>query len=329
MSGRDVTRRAVLRLAGAASLSVAMAGALRAEGGSVLDMLMAFEEKPFAGDTPISIGAAALRVRDLDNMVTFYRIAIGLEVISQDADGAVMGVGGRPLLHLISRPDAPRESPINAGLYHIAFLMPSRADLARWLVHSVYREIPLTGLADHSVSEAIYLDDPEGNGLEIYADRPRGTWQWAGGNVAMGTLPLDVDGLLALVNTSVNDFDTAPEGMFIGHVHLRVGDIATGRAFYEDALGFEHMVEARRDSAFLASGGYHHHLALNIWGSVGAGPRKPETTGLDWFSLAVRDEDVFAAQVERLRGSGRSVTEIEGGVAVSDPWGTVVRVLRV
>lgn len=144
----------------------------------------------------------------------------------------------------------------------------------------------------------------------------------------MGTFPLDVDGLLALVDTSRNDFDRAPEGMFIGHVHLRVGDIVSGRSFYEDALGFDHMVEDRRDSAFLASGGYHHHLALNIWGSAGAGPRKPETTGLDWFSLVVRDEALFEAQLERLDAAGRSLEAIDGGVAVSDPWGTVVRVLR-
>lgn len=323
-----VTRRAVLRLAGAASAWAAMAGALRAEGGSVLDMLTQMSEPPFAGETPVSIGTAALRVRNLDMMTAFYTEGIGLEVLSSIVGETVLGVAGRPLLHLIARPQSPFEAPSEAGLYHIAFLMPSRPALARWLVHSVYLDIPLTGFSDHRVSEAIYLNDPEGNGLEIYADRPRGSWLWTDGKVTMGSAPLDIDSLLMLTDTSRDTYDAAPSDLLIGHMHLRVGHIATGRTFYEEAIGLDHVVEDRFDSAFMSSGGYHHHVALNTWQSAGARARASDVAGLDWFSLLVRDEAILDEQIARLSAAGISVETIADGYGLADPWGTGVRLIR-
>lgn len=332
----DRTRRHLLRLAGAASLVAAMAGAVRAEGGllHLLDRTPQRDDPdpgtlPFANLTPVRCGQAALRVRNLDMMVAFYRDAIGLSVIDRSGRAATMGVDGVPLLHLLSHPDAPLAAQGQAGLYHIAFLMPTRTDLARWLVHAAFTQIQLTGFADHSVSEAIYLDDPEGNGLEIYADRPKERWSWSDGVVTMGTHPLDIDALVSLTDTAEDTYRSAPDRLRIGHMHLRVGDIADGRSFYEQTIGLASTRGENPSSAFLSSGGYHHHLALNIWNSAGAGRRDDAATGLDWFSLHVEDDALISGQRERLATAGRSVEEIVGGIQTRDPWGTTLRLVGI
>ena len=192
------TRRRLLALAGATSLSAALAGAVRAEGGVAAPVTVTATEAPFATTTPVRIGAAALRVRQLEPMTAWYRSALGLDLLGRGPDGVVLGVADVPLLTLIPAPDAMPDSPALAGLFHIAFLMPDRAALARRLVHAAALRLPLQGFADHSVSEAIYLADPEGNGLEVYADRPRQDWRWQDGVVTMGTYSLDIDSLLTL-----------------------------------------------------------------------------------------------------------------------------------
>ncbi len=318
------TRRALLKLAGAASLSAALAGAVRAEGGAAAAVSAA---PGFANLTPVSIGAAALRVGDRDRVTAFYREAIGLSVLAQASDRTVLGAGGVALLTLIDTPDAEIEPPTKAGLFHIAFLMPGRRELAQWLVHAAFTRVPLSGFADHNVSEAVYLEDPEGNGLEIYADRPASDWEWKDGVVTMGTHTLDIDAILDLTTTERDTYTGAPEGLRIGHIHLRVGDIAAGRRFYGQALGLDSTRGERRDAAFLSSGGYHHHVALNTWNSAGAGARDPRTTGLDWFSLKARDGATVDAQAARLRGDGWTVAAIADGVEATDPWGTRVRLL--
>lgn len=280
---------------------------------------------PFALRTPVSVGEAALRVRDLAAMERFYREALGLEVVARDASGVALGAGGTKLLHLLSRPGAKLEPPTAAGLFHIAFLMPTRLDLARWILHAAETRIPVGGVADHIVSEAVYLEDPEGNGIEVYSDRPESGWDWQDGKVAMGTLGLDVRAILAALPDGTPRWTGAPAGLRIGHMHLRVGQVPLGRAFYEEALGLAPTTGRDLHAAFLATGGYHHHVAINSWNSAGAGKRDPSTTGLDWFSLTVREPDLFAAQVARL---GDVATAIEGGVEASDPWGTRVRLLR-
>lgn len=334
---QHITRRTLLALAGASTLNTAMAGAVKAEGG-VLHLLdnsgtqsesLAPGQLPFANRTPIRCGQAALRVRDLGMMVGFYRDAIGLQVIESDENHAVMGVADVPLLHLLARPDAPFEQPTQAGLFHIAFLMPTRTDLARWLVHAALNRIPLTGFADHNVSEAIYLDDPEGNGLEIYSDRPRERWHWSGDVVTMGTNPLNVDAILALTTTDRSTYETAPDRLRIGHMHLRVGDIAQGRSYYESMLGLDSTRGENPSSAFLSSGGYHHHVAMNVWNSAGAGLRHEDTTGLDWFSLHVEDAAILQAQSTRLQNSEYATSKIDDGIQTTDPWGTTVRLLKV
>ncbi len=333
----SLTRRNLLRLAGVSTLTAAMAGAVRAEGG-VFHLInrsatgseeLAPGQLPFANRTPVRCGEAALRVRDLNTMVRFYQSAIGLTVLEQTRNGATLGVDKTPLLHLISRPDAPFERRNQAGLFHIAFLMPTRTDLARWLVHAAHAQVPLSGFADHSVSEAIYLDDPEGNGLEIYSDRPANTWRWNDGVVTMGTHQLDVNAIVALTTTERSTYDAAPDRLRIGHMHLRVGDIRAGREFYELVLGLASTRGNDPQSAFLSSGGYHHHLAMNIWNSAGAGRRDDGTTGLDGFSLQIEDAALLAAQRERLQRQGHPVAELADSVKTTDPWGTILQLKKV
>lgn len=321
------TRRHTLKFAGISCAATALAGALKAEGDT--SPASAEASLPFALTTPMHIGQAAIRVRELDPMIAYYRSVLGMNEVERTSRGVTLGVGTVPLLDLVHKPAADYESPTSAGLFHIAYLMPSRKDLARWLVHAALRQVPLSGFADHNVSEAVYLNDPEGNGIEVYSDRPKDTWVWSGRVVKMGTEPLDVDNLVALTDTKTSHYETAPTGMRIGHIHLRVGEIAPARAFYEQAVGLQPTRDARADASFLSSGGYHHHLAVNTWNSKGAGERNGMETGLDWFSLAVKNPDDLEAQKTRLRAAGYVLVEMENNVVEAiDPWGTRLRLVR-
>ena len=318
------TRRHLLHLAGVSSLAAAASAAARAEGGPVGAPVAG---PGFASTTPIRIGAASLRVRDIDRVSAYYRDVLGLIVLARGAAGVTMGTRDGALLTLTSKPNAEFEPPTKAGLFHIAFLMPTRQDLARWLVHVARNQTPLTGFADHSVSEAVYLNDPEGNGIEVYVDRPAEGWRWEDGRVVMGTHQLDVDGILALTDTRVSHYGGVPDGLRIGHVHLRVGDVDAGDRFYRDLIGL--APTSRRDSAsFLSSGRYHHHVAMNIWNSAGAGIRSNDSTGLDWFSLMTTQPELLSQQHDRFRAAGRETLPISGGFESVDPWGTRVRLLQ-
>jgi catechol 2,3-dioxygenase len=318
----DLTRRTLLHLAGASSLSAAAIAAAQAEGTS------GSGGPTFANRTPIRIGMATLRVRNLDLVADYYRDAIGLTVMQRTATGARLGAGGVPLLDLSLRAGAPAEARNAAGLYHTAFLMPTRKDLARWLVHAAKNKIPLSGFADHLVSESVYLDDPEGNGIEVYADRAPETWKWDGGSVAMATDQLDINGLLALTDTRTTNYAKAPDDLRIGHMHLRVGDLEQADRFYGGAIGFD-PTRKRSGAAFLSSGRYHHHLGINVWQSAGAGPRDDTATGLAWFSLEVAAQEILVAQGERLRQAGAQAVAITNGIETTDPWGTKVRLIKV
>jgi catechol 2,3-dioxygenase len=318
----DLTRRTLLHLAGASSFAAAAAAAGRdEEGGSG-------GGPTFANRTPMRIGMVTIRVRKLDVVADYYRDVLGLTVMERSAAGAVLGAGGVKLLALEARPDAANEARTAAGLYHTAFLMPTRKDLARWLVNAAIHRVPLSGFADHRVSESVYLDDPEGNGIEVYADRDPSLWQWSDGTVTMATDQLDIDDLVALTDTRVSDYAKAPDGLRIGHMHLRVGDLAKADGFYRETLGFD-PTRARNGAAFLSSGRYHHHLGLNVWQSAGAGRRNEAATGLAWFSLEIEMPDLFAAKEERLRQAGIQVAAVADGLEAADPWGTRVRLVKV
>lgn len=318
------TRREVLKLAAFAASNAALLGAVRAEGGVAGAVSVPL---PFAQQTPMRIGAAALRVRDLGAMRRFYTDLLKLATIRENAGEVVLGVDGVALLHLIHRPTAPMAGANGAGLYHTAFLMPSREDFARWLVHAALMRVRFTGFADHHVSEASYLDDPEGNGIEVYSDRPTSAWLWVGDSVSMGADQLDIDDIVKLTDTTRDQYDVAPKALRIGHMHLRVGDVARARGFYEGMIGMERTRE-RAGAAFLSSGRYHHHLGINVWQSQGASARNAAETGLAWFSLAVADGAVLADCRQRLTKAGIASEVMASGFSVADPWGTQLRLMK-
>src|SRR4029077_19775988 len=248
----------------------------------------------------------------------------GLGVIDRGADRTALGAGGVAFVHLEHEPGIKPDDPREAGLYHTAFLMPTRAELARWILHVARRKVSLTGASDHAVSEAFYLDDPEGNGVEVYCDRPAETWEWTGPDLKITTDPLDVDSILREVPSSAA-YAAAPEGLRIGHVHLRVGDVARGEAFYRDALGLD-VTRCRQGATFLSSGRYHHHIAANVWHSAGAGRRDADRAGLSWLSLEGADAGALDTAKSRLAQAGVELAAMSAGIAAADPWGTRLRI---
>jgi catechol 2,3-dioxygenase len=272
----------------------------------------------FANKTPLRIGTVGLKARDLARLTDFYTQAIGLQVIDRDSKTARLGAGGVTLLELEAAPSALPDDPRTAGLYHTAFLQPTRGDLGRWLVHAARNRVSLSGASDHLVSEAIYLDDPEGNGIEVYRDRLPSEWRWNGDRIQMATERLDLDNLAADAgNTS---YQGAPDGLRIGHIHLRVGDLAKTQSFYCDAVGLD-PTSGRNGALFMSSGRYHHHVGSNIWHSAGAGQRDDERAGLSWFAIEAANEAERAAALERLKRANASLA----GAETRDPFGTRVR----
>lgn len=262
---------------------------------------------------PYHIGTVTLRVTDLPGLTAFYRDSIGLTVIAETADAADLGVDGEVLVRLERGATRPASA---TGLFHLAILLPSRADLAAWLAHAAAIRLPLEGASDHLVSEALYLSDPEGNGIEIYRDRPRADWPRRDGAIQMATERLNLHPLLAEARNG--GYAGMPSGTRMGHIHLRVGDTAAAEGFYAGALGFELMVRYP-GASFLASGGYHHHIAGNVWSSRGAGPRQQGEAGLAAFEIVARDAADLAAMRERMLAAGGR--ESGTGAMIEDPWG--------
>jgi|SRR5882672_1219458 catechol 2,3-dioxygenase len=277
---------------------------------------------PFATRTPLHIGAVGITVRDLDQALGFYHNVVGLSVLERAEHAARLGVGDVVLVELTHQPEVQSDDPHTPGLYHVAFVMPTRADLARWMLHMSGADVPIIGANDHGVCEAFYLNDPEGNGVEIYADRPAETWRWSEGQVLMPSKPLDIEYLLRAADAVANE--TTPADLRVGHVHLRVGDLSAAEAFYHGALGLD-LTRRRAGASFMSSGGYHHHVATNVWDSSGAGPRDQHRAGLSWFSIVANDSATQQPIASRLRELGAPVTPIRTGFETADPWGTRIR----
>lgn len=276
----------------------------------------------FANTTPLRIGAVGLKARDLSRLTDFYTNAIGLQVIDRDQKTARLGAGGVTLLELESAPDALPDDPRTAGLYHTAFLQPTRQDLGRWLVHAARNRVQLSGASDHLVSEAIYLDDPEGNGIEVYRDRLPQEWRWNGDRIQMATDRLDLDNLAA--DTANATYAGAPAGLRIGHIHLRVGDLAATQKFYCDTVGLD-PTAGRGGALFMSSGRYHHHVGSNVWHSAGAGQRDDNRAGLAWFAFEAADAAQRDAVITRLKDANAPLDRGENGTETRDPFGTRVR----
>ena len=278
----------------------------------------------FASRTPLHIGAVSLKTRNLEALAAFYGEALGLSVMRREDRGATLGAGGVPLVELELQPAARPDDPREAGLYHTALLMPTRADLARWLHHVARRKVALTGASDHAVSEAFYLDDPDGNGVEVYCDRPAESWEWTGDDLTITTDPLDIDAILREVPANAS-YLGAPDGLRIGHVHLRVGEVGLAEAFYRDGLGLD-VTRRRHGASFMSSGRYHHHIAANVWHSAGAAVRDPDRAGLSLLVLEAADANTLAEIRARLARGGIPFRESSAGIETSDPWGTRLRI---
>lgn len=260
---------------------------------------------PFALTCPIHVAEVGLKAHDVEKVADYYRAILGLETLASPAGSVVLGAGGVPLLNIDPAPrGALPDDTRQAGLFHTAFLMPTRADLGRWILHASESRLPVDGMADHLVSEAFYLTDPEGNGVEIYSDRPADSWDWDGETVRMATDPLDVNAIVAALDDPASRWNGAPELLRIGHVHLRVGDARAASDWWQSEVGLQ-QVTAMPSAAFLSSGRYHHHVGANNWQSRGAGPRDPNRSGLSYVTLA---------------GSG-----IAAEREIADPWGTHIR----
>lgn len=255
---------------------------------------------------PVHIGAVSLAVRDLSGVSDFYEKAIGLSLISASGSERMLGAGGVTLLRLIEDKSARASTRSEAGLFHTAFLLPTREDLARWTAFAIANNIPVTGAFDHLVSEALYLDDPEGNGIEIYSDRHPHEWTQTATGIQMATEALDFKSLMASIEGKDSSWQSVPEETRIGHIHLKVGDTALAEGFYRDELGFDVMTEYP-GASFLATGGYHHHIGANVWMSRNAKKREP-ALGLASFEL-VADAGHYAKLAGKLATNS------------ADPWG--------
>jgi catechol 2,3-dioxygenase len=281
----------------------------------------------FANRTPLHCGAVGLIVRDLNRLAAYYRALLGLTVMEKSDARARLGIDGTVLLELERAPHALPDDVSTAGLYHTAFLMPTRTDLARWIVHIARHHVPISGASDHDVSEAIYLDDPEGNGIEVYSDRPPERWRRDGKLIFQKTDPLDIEDILREIDPASADYPAAPPGLRIGHVHLRVGDVVAAERFYVNALGLE-VTRRRTGATFMSTGGYHHHIACNVWHSEGAGNRDPRRAGLAWIGLEAADGAAFDAARTRLQAAGAPLTQDADGFETHDPWGTRIRITK-
>jgi catechol 2,3-dioxygenase len=258
-----------------------------------------------------AMGPVHLTVADLERSLGYYTGAIGLGVLSRENGGASLGAGGRELLVLVEEPGA-HPSFGYTGLFHFALLVPTRVDLARWLAHAARDRVPMSGMSDHFVSEALYLSDPDGHGIEIYADRPRELWEGTVGE-RLTTMALDVDDLLGeLDDPATEPFDGMADGTVMGHVHLRVSTIPETIAFYRDRVGFDLTAEYGSQAAFLAAGGYHHHLGANIWQSAGAPPPPPGTAALRHATVVLADEAERDAVLARVEQEGPFVEDPSG-----------------
>jgi catechol 2,3-dioxygenase len=276
----------------------------------------------------LRLGPVHLVVTDLDRSVAWYQRALGLRVHRHDVTDAALGAGGEDVVVLHEQSQA-RAAGRHAGLYHYAMLYPTREELARAALRLAATGTPIQGASDHGTHEAIYLPDPDGNGIELAADRPRERWptpeeEFSGG----GPRPLDFDALLATVAAEGDAAPAGPvqPGLRMGHVHLHVGDVADGLAFYRDVLGFD-VWALLPTAAFVSAGGYHHHLGFNTWKGEGA-PSVPDgVVGLRHWTIVLETVDQVAEVRDRVRVAGCAAEDVTGGFAVADPWGMPVHVV--
>jgi catechol 2,3-dioxygenase len=284
--------------------------------------------KTFRLPEATQIGYVQLQVSSLEKALGFYRELLGFQQMSQEGATAILSASGEPPYHLLlgERPGAQPKPPRTTGLYHVAIRFPSRRALAGVFRRLAAHDWPFQGAADHKVSEAIYLADPDGIGLELYADRPRERWSRRQGQIAMATDPLDVADLLKEVEDDAGPWRGVDPGTDVGHVHLHVSDLGRAEAFYSGLLGLEVTQRSYPGALFLSAGGYHHHLGLNTWAGVGAPAPPPDAVGLRSFALRLPDRETWRALQARMGEAGVGVAdrrddEYVTSVLIHDPDG--------
>ncbi|AIE85970.1 VOC family protein [Fimbriimonas ginsengisoli] len=272
----------------------------------------------FSIDAKTQLGEVALVVGDLQRSIAFYTDVIGLVTCGKSVGDAILGTPeGRVLVRLREVPGALPRIARTTGLYHFAILVPSRVDLAHRLKRIAETRTRLQGAADHRVSEALYLEDPDGNGVELYYDRPRGNWIWLEGRVQMDTRPLDFRKLLDELEREPPQYEV-PIGTRIGHIHLHVSNLKEAIRFYTETVGFR-LVAAVPGAAFVSAGGYHHHIGLNTWG--GSTPPAPESAGLDYFELVLPEVRALNFLVQSARFRRARFDDDWDGLLMRDPFG--------
>ncbi len=273
----------------------------------------------------LRLGPATLAVADRQRSLAFYRDFLGLSLIEEGTRHGeptiTLGAGSTAIVRLVTRPGiAPLPRKVS-GLYHAAILLPTRTALARVVLRLAEARYPF-GAADHGVSEALYLDDPDGNGLEIYRDRPRDEWVWRDGQIAMTTIPLDLQSIVGEIGEGEPRWAPMPAGTTLGHMHLRVGDAAEAERFYAGVIGLD-VVASVPGARFMSVNGYHHHLGANSWESAGGQPRSEDTAGLIEWEIILPTIDDMVATATRLSAAGVTIdARADGSLDVLDPWGT-------
>ncbi|MDR4945372.1 VOC family protein [Neobacillus cucumis] len=274
----------------------------------------------FHQEPNIYVGEVNIKVKNLENSITFYQNIIGFQILEKSERKAVLNADGKtPLVTLEQPADVIPKQGRMSGLYHFAILLPSRADLGGFLRHIIQTGYPL-GAADHYVSEALYLEDPDGNGIEVYRDRPSSEWTWKNDLVNMATEQLDAEGILA---SSVAEWDGLPPGTIMGHIHLHVGDLEKAKEFYTKGLGFD-VVSYYPQAVFLSSGRYHHHVAINTWQGAGAPTPPKNSVGLKWYTLVFPSDGAREKVIQQLKLLGASISKEGNDYVTSDPAGNLI-----
>jgi catechol 2,3-dioxygenase len=265
-----------------------------------------------------TLGYVHLNISDFEKSLPFYQDVLGFQVHRRASDTAYLGAGQADILVLTERHGAVKPR-FATGLYHFAVLVPSRLHLARSLKRLAETKYPLQGFADHLVSEAIYLADPDGNGIEIYRDRPRSDWYDARGKIKMASDPLDVRSVLAELNGHDGAWNGFAPATKLGHMHLQVANVGAAQEFYTNVLGFDLIMRYGPSAAFVSAGGYHHHIGMNAWNSAGAPPPPPESIGLRNFVLRLPNLNELGKVIDRVSAAGFAIEEEDEGVLVRDP----------
>ncbi len=281
----------------------------------------------FHGKPNTFVSQVHLNVQDLQRSLDFYQNIIGFKILEQTERKAVLTADGKTPLVIIEQPEhvIPKQRR-TTGLYHYALLLPNRADLAKVILHMIKTQYPLQGGSDHLVSEALYLADPDGNGIEIYCDRPSSSWKWNGDEVVMATEPMNVESIVK--EDDGKPWTGLPADTIMGHIHLHVAEFKKVEEFYCHGLGFEIVCRYGGQALFISTGGYHHHIGLNTWNGVGVPAPIENSVGMSSYTVVFPNEEARKEAVARISTMGAIVTEERGSLLTHDPSGNKIE-LRV